>query len=235
MDITYLQIAQNVSTELDFLVQRMNDDWVVVDVGANVGSYTEVFCERVAKCIAFEPSAIAYEILAKRLPMNAAAHRLALSDRFGLSTLSTPIQSAELHSHLASLDKVSVSDFQGLHGLGYGFDLSSEKVVTAPLDEIYFESRLDFLKIDTEGHELQVLIGAARTLTKFRPLVLIEIDPFDGLRSRHSRLLLEALGYEGYFIQDSRLKPLSEFRPNIHQSLSSPDRYVRNAYFRPQT
>jgi len=42
------------------------------------------------------------------------------------------------------------------------------------LIEKYGVSRVDFLKIDAEGHELQVLKGCNRLLTEFAPIILYE-------------------------------------------------------------
>jgi FkbM family methyltransferase len=48
-------------------------------------------------------------------------------------------------------------------------------VQVKPLDEFAL-SDVTFIKIDVEGHEVQVLIGASETIKRWRPVVLIEVD-----------------------------------------------------------
>ena len=43
------------------------------------------------------------------------------------------------------------------------------------LDKFNFDS-VDLLKIDVEGHELQVVKGAEQTIKKCRPLIILEIS-----------------------------------------------------------
>ena len=43
-------------------------------------------------------------------------------------------------------------------------------------DEAADWSRLDFLKIDVEGYEVEVLNGGLETIKRFRPVMLIEVD-----------------------------------------------------------
>jgi FkbM family methyltransferase len=48
------------------------------------------------------------------------------------------------------------------------------KVQVRRLDQIFNESRLDFIKIDVEGAEYHVLKGAYQTLERFRPIIVFE-------------------------------------------------------------
>ena len=73
-----------------------------------------------------------------------------------------------------------------------GTDYSTEtKVDCHRLDDIY-KGRVSFIKIDVEGHELQVLEGARDTIKRDLPTILIEIDEYD--ESKVPSLLKE-LGY----------------------------------------
>jgi len=54
------------------------------------------------------------------------------------------------------------------------------------------EDTIDFVKIDVEGHELEVLQGAKETLTKFKPIIFIET--FDDKKVKVDEYLTN-LGY----------------------------------------
>lgn len=86
------------------------------------------------------------------------------------------------------------------------------------LDSYGFD-RVAAMKIDVEGAELDVIRGAAETLARWRPLLLVEIEqrhhagPISEVFS-----LLETMGYSGEFLLPGRgLRPVAEFRPGEHQ------------------
>jgi hypothetical protein len=59
---------------------------------------------------------------------------------------------------------------------------TSMSVLVVSLDDLLtWEgiSRLDYLKIDAEGAEQQIIFGAKNTIEKFRPIILIEINLVD--------------------------------------------------------
>jgi hypothetical protein len=96
----------------------------------------------------------------------------------------------------------------------------------------------DFIKIDVEGHEQNVLRGGLDTLHRHRPTLLIECE------SRHNPsssidevfLLLRRMGYHGSFFHRGGRRPIEEFRGDEHQpqfpEIESPPRgYVNNFAF----
>jgi FkbM family methyltransferase len=134
---------------------------VALDVGANIGNWTASILSAIpaAHIVAFEPSIQAFTSLTQRflnLP-NVSCVNSAL----GKSDETTVLYADESASGLSSLTKRRVAHF--------GIDFSySEVVEIAKLDTwIKFQSK-DFspniLKMDVEGHELDVLHGAEETL-----------------------------------------------------------------------
>ena len=75
-----------------------------------------------------------------------------------------------------------------------------------------------FIKIDVEGHEEAVLAGAGETLSRSKPVLLIEIEErhnpggLDRIANR-----LSELDYSGYFFYERKQYGLSEFVPAVHQ------------------
>jgi len=87
------------------------------------------------------------------------------------------------------------------------------------LDE-YDLRNVCFIKIDVEGHELEVLKGGVRTIDRERPTLLVEIE------QRHLACPMQVVfdylgefGYRGFFFHDGGLRALSEFSADLHQRL----------------
>jgi FkbM family methyltransferase len=130
-----------------------------VDVGANVG--TAAFAALGAgfeRVIAIEPVPRTFRLLRANLALNGAEDavlplQLALSDEPGTMRMDVAAGSRK-----ARLDATG-----------------GEEVEVARLDDVV-EEEVDFLLVDAEGHEVQVLSGGARVLSTGVPLV-VELNP----------------------------------------------------------
>jgi FkbM family methyltransferase len=136
----------------------------ILDVGANQGQFLGLIVQPLQAAgipfhvHAFEPGRDAYEILRK----NFGHHANISLNNFGLGGESGDrnLFYDEAGSGLASLSQRRLEHF------GIRFD-RSEKVTIQVLDEYCAQrgiGRIDLLKLDVEGHELDVLKGASQTL-----------------------------------------------------------------------
>ena len=136
---------------------------VVIDVGAYIGDHTITFLNMVGetgKVYAFEPNPVAMQCMRHNLRDydNAVKMQCALGQAHTWASLI-------LDSGDMSACRV-VGDPKG-------------KVTITTLDTVtQMFTRLDFLKIDAEGHEALILNAAKETLMRFRPSLLIEMNPF---------------------------------------------------------
>jgi len=188
----------------------------VVDVGAYKGGYTYWMRREVGpsgSVYAFEPQPSLAGYLRRRARdfgwRNVHVEALALSSQRGTRELMLP--GAE-PSPAASL--VGASLRRGATGY---------RVATGTLDEALagMESgaSVRFIKCDVEGHELDVLRGAADTLGAFTPTLLVECE------RRHLRGHdvgdvfghLESLGYRGFFFWRGARVDVADFDPDRHQ------------------
>ncbi len=136
---------------------------VCVDIGANVGLYSTMIAKHLpdTKIIAIEPSAATFERLEKNVHAykeRVTCVRTALSDTPG---------EAQLYSK-AALSGTATLDMK-IHD---GRKTATETVPVTTLDQLVVDlalPRIDFIKIDTEGFEYEVLSGAQATLARFRP------------------------------------------------------------------
>jgi FkbM family methyltransferase len=136
----------------------------IMDVGANIGQFLLValaeLAGRVYRVHCFEPARAAYAGLAAAYGDRADVilNRLALGRRDGMATLHYDRRG----SGLASLTRRHVEH------LGIVFN-DAEEVMMDTLDQYCGRAgieRIDLLKIDVEGHELDVLVGGQRMFAK---------------------------------------------------------------------
>lgn len=141
----------------------LNADAVLFDVGANVSDYTnellKYFTKRQIHC--FEPSKSTYNILCSNIKnLLVTINNLGLSNSIGKQMLYFDHEGSGL---------ASLYDRQ-LDYLGKQFG-SSEEIELMTFDQYCVDrsiDHIDFLKMDVEGNELNVLKGAKRMLDENR-------------------------------------------------------------------
>jgi FkbM family methyltransferase len=141
------------------------------DIGAHVGDYSAAFLGKFpeGRVFAFEPSARHFNLLTERLhgQRNARLLKAALGDAAGEATL---YKDAEI-SGLASLTPRRLDHF----GIAMSIE---ERVRVTTVDAARQQAKVDFidlLKIDVEGHELDVLRGASTSLEE-RAIGLVQFE-----------------------------------------------------------
>jgi FkbM family methyltransferase len=140
--------------------------WIVLDVGANSGVYTVQQARRGARVYAFEPNPDCYRRLQKSVRANNVESRVMTVNR----ALGATAGSAELLVPEGITIMGSLRPEWNPRGAGKGVrvevDTVDQAVRTLGID------RIDLLKVDVEGLELDVLQGAQETLTFVDRLVL---------------------------------------------------------------
>lgn len=132
------------------------------DVGANIGQSTKVLHLGFVKVIAFEPCLESYDILQVEAPPNVIPINVAVWSSIGEIEL-------EEHENSISTGQLTIGD-----GLFWGKKVGSRTVRSMTLDylaEVYGQP--DFVKIDTEGSEIEVVKGGMHMLKKV-PSIIIE-------------------------------------------------------------
>ena len=201
-------INYEVKIASDFLGAIGATDIVVLDIGANVGDYSaailRVFPK--AKIFAFEPSSYALTVLQERFKGNDSVTIVpyALGSSNSMKTLWSDVAG----SGLASLSKRRLNPFDT------GFNVS-EQVEVITLDSWVDNTKIlpSFIKIDVEGHELDVLKGGSKTLSKVH---LVQFE-FGGANIdsrtffRDLWYLLTEIGFDIYRISPNGLIHISRY------------------------
>jgi FkbM family methyltransferase len=191
----YLQ-AKTHEKELEYIekiipVQR----GIAIDVGANEGLYTYALSRYFGKVYAFEVNPDLAQDLAKDIEMggisNVEVRHQGLSSKQEEEevTLYIPIQNGKLLTGWASF---SPDNCPGI------FEQEEKQVSVCSLDSLHL-GKVSFIKIDVEGHELEVLKGSLKTIEKDRPYILVEIKD-SNLEPVSS--WFESLSYRKYQLSD---------------------------------
>lgn len=148
---------------------HIKEDDVVVDIGGNVGMFSRRAWERGAsQIIAFEPQRRAYLMYLLNSKENMMPFNMAVSDTFSAFDL-------EFGESKRNIGGGSITGIYRERGQEI---LHSEKVLSVSLDWLFEKgilNKVDFLKVDVEGAEIQVLNGISdENLCKFR-CIAIEI------------------------------------------------------------
>jgi FkbM family methyltransferase len=169
--------GEHACSPMALLPSLVAHDSVCVDVGANVGAITLALSRLCpdGHVHAFEPARESFQFLElnrlRNRAANVTAHRLALSDTIGEEMLSY---------NRGFTGGAFISD--------YLRDGVEQAVKVSTLDawaETVGLRRLDLVKIDVEGCEARVLDGGRATIARFRPTLIVELNPVTMRRMQH--------------------------------------------------
>jgi len=195
-----------------------------IDVGANFGLYSYCLAKLSDRVEAFEPNGECLSVLqAYRCP-RIHTHCVALSSAVGVVEMHVPIVGGIAFPGLASL--------RAPDGNSLRF-----RCLAARLDDFGFRD-VSFIKIDVEGHEGEVLVGAEQTIVREHPILLVEVE-----QRHHDRPISEvfewlaARDYAGHFLRGGRICTLEEFSVQSDQldilAHRAKGKYVNNFIFIP--
>ena len=154
---------------------KIEKDFTIIDVGANVGLMTLKFAKLVpnGKVFSFEPTFYALERLKKNLSLNPElAKQVTVINSF-------VSEKSDLQPNILAYSswRVNGETEHNEHPVHLGTPKDTKGVPSISLDDFVEQeqlSRLDFIKVDTDGHEYEVFKGAKKTIAKFRPKIIFE-------------------------------------------------------------
>ena len=190
---------------IQFLLGQKISGTIAIDVGANRGVYTYWLSRQVGKAgkvFAFEPQP---ELT---LPLEE------LKKSFCLNNVSIINKGLSSTHNFLQLHRENV----GSGGASFHFEkerIMSITVETIRLDDYFVENPtpslpVSFIKIDVEGHELEVFKGAEDTILKHAPTLLFECHHAAANKGELFSFLVER-GYTGWFFHDKRKIDYTEF------------------------
>lgn len=198
----------------DYDVAQMADlleGATILDIGSNIGLFTESITNKVnyKKIYAFEPVKDFFEYSVSTF-----------KNQKDISIYNFALGSANEKKEISvNLDmNIGLSSFVNPNS-----NSRLETVEIKRLDDLEIEEKIDFLKIDVEGFEKEVILGGLKTIEENKPSIFVEVDfPLDE-DSKNTFKNLFDLGYEPFDLDQKKSKDILMVSPNVSRNIKKSD------------
>ena len=208
-----LEASGELSFIRDYLKKYISSEPVIFDVGSNIGDYAKLIRHYfpTASIHCFEPNPTTFAALQKNLPSEKYLNNLGFSNEPG--ELNLFFQKDNSTSVQATLDAEILKSIAGAD------NVTSVTVKLKTIDQYCKEQnieQIDFLKIDTEGFELEALNGASDLLAKGKiKCIQFEFNEVNIVKRRFIKDFYDRLPeFEFFRLDKDRLITMKEWSPN---------------------
>lgn len=143
------------------VIPYLPKNFIGIDIGAHIGAWGILLQDHCNRFYSFEPNIECYKVLEK----NAESHSCIKPTNLAIWNKKT-----ELNSFTENPLSYQAHTYDYLPDKCSSFSI---KIKADKLDNLINE-KIDFIKIDAEGSEVQILEGAVDLLTKYKPILLVE-------------------------------------------------------------
>lgn len=194
--IEYGEFSQGEVDIFEFAIKKTD---VAADIGANFGAHTLTFARLARQVYAFEPQKSVYNALCGSLALNDIKNVIPVNAAVGFSN-------GRIGCH--TIDQSIENNVGGLSLI----DLPKE-MVDYEVQKIQFLEPVNFMKIDVEGMECDVIRGSSSMIRNCKPVIYVENDR----RARSAELihLIKSLGYTCYWHPTPMYNPDNFFKNEV--------------------
>ena len=176
--------------EVELFEKIVKHGMIALDVGANIGAHTLALAKLVGKnglVFAYEPQRLSYYMLCANVALNSLTNVYCIQNAIGKTNGRIDVP---------ELDYSKENNFGGVD-LNATYECSNKcSVKLIRLDDVSFP-KVDFIKIDVEGMEGDVINGAKDIIAKYKPILYVENDKPELISLLVK--IVRALDYEIYF------------------------------------
>jgi FkbM family methyltransferase len=196
------EIWEKESLNYFFNLINKNEKVNIVDIGANVGLYS-LYAKYLpnSQFYSYEPYKFTYDLLNENIKLNnitnVNTYNIGLGDKKGKTILNVCLYNDGLNT-------------MGTNPLRFN-DISSIEVEIDTLDNIFYNNniKVDYIKIDTEGYEYNILKGGEKTIKKYKPIIQLEYNETNmkqcNINSSELNNYIIELGYKNYNLTSEEL------------------------------
>ena len=183
---------------LSLWYKMTRSDSFFFDVGAHTGIYSIIgnIDKKINNIISLEPYHLNFSRLISNLRLN---------------EISTNYCQMRAASNSQGIDRLAINTTQGYHTQGGKItENGNYNVQKLKLDDIKLDKKVGGIKIDTEGHEFEVIEGSVKIIENFKPDLLIEINENSFNKSIN---FLKKYNYKFYYLDEDneRLMNVTNF------------------------
>lgn len=196
------QLWENESITYFYKNMLPTEKYNIIDVGAQSGLYS-LYAKYLplSTFYSFEPFTPTFDLLNQNIKLNniinVQTYNIGLSNKKDKMILNTCVE------------------HNGLHTLGSKplrfHNIKPIEIEVNTIDELFFEKNIPvhFIKIDTEGWEYKILLGAMKTIHKYKPMIQIEWNETNmeqcNIKPSHVNDLIREIGYTKQHIVNEEL------------------------------
>lgn len=204
------------NSEIDNILLKKLYFNISIDIGSNYGSYTSILRNNSKKVISVEPNISILNLQKKILGYKRIHYyNIAIGDEDNEVILNIPFKNNSYLYEEAYISDAIFSD---------KYYHVNQKIG----DELFYDLEcIDFIKIDVEGYENKVLESLSKSITKFLPIILIEIEARHSSKQSINKLIdnLKGSGYQFYYMKNgqdlSKIKDIDfDWISNIQNDLN---------------
>ena len=213
--------ARHKTPELNLIKHLINTDQVSLDIGANLGLFTYFMSKYSKKVYAFEPNPYPLRYLPKLIDQNVELKMIAIGIENKKMNLLIPKSNKGWSSNGATLKDINVKN-------GIRIEVNCRNI-----DSFNF-ANIGLIKIDVEGAEKEVLMGARNTIINNKPNLIIENELIHQNNTNDIFQITSQMGYKIFYFHHSKLKKIYE-NTNLKEIQKNPQHkvigYIQNFIF----
>jgi len=188
-------------------------DQLAVEVGAHIGLLTVPLARRFKRVMAFEPNGFNYRLLAANVALNGLQDVVCMNEAIYSECVEVSLARSEKQEIPLPLGPDGSFDGWSATNLGaYSFSPDGSGLFRTPARTLdsYNLNDLAFLRIDAQGADGEVIVGASETIRRCRPVIVFEWEDELSKNFRVSQAdvhgLLESEGYSIEILKEHNSK-----------------------------
>ncbi len=180
-------------------VDQIQDDFVILDIGANTGTFSLVAkYYSNTKWYCFEPDPFNYSLLEENIELNNIDNVVLCSDVLSDKVGDGILKICPTHRGLNTIGR-NIQRFSESESVDHPIKLNT-------IDNLFLDTKIDLIKMDTEGSEYDIIKGGIETIKKYKPKILLEYNAGNMSQCGHSmeelNSLIDEIDYETFWFDN---------------------------------